>query len=97
MKRYVRKFEESKEFKTVKDFLSFEGDAKKGDFVIIKNIKDNDGNTGNLEIINKGLDSSWRNMRYTINYYINNKKIDSQNFKKEKELYNFLDLNNIDY
>jgi len=94
MKKYKPILQE-KEFKSYKEFISWEGDANKGDFTYIKNVKDQSGTLTTLKITNMGLDSSWRNVRYKIEFFVNNKKVQSQSFKNLEKLETFLQDNNL--
>ena len=95
MQKYKKFFNESTEFKTIDDFLSFDSDVEKGDFIFLKNKKDKEGNLIDLKITNLGLDSSWKNIKYKIDVFIKNKKVQSQIFKNWKALEDGLKSNNI--
>ncbi len=84
-----------KQFKTYKDFMDFKDGSDTNDFVVLENKKDNLGKVYNLVIINKGLDSSWKNIKYKVDFMFKGKKEFSRDFKNRTELEDFLVSNNI--
>ena len=96
MKRY-QPLKESKIFPSLDALFDFDNNVETGDKVVIKNIKDQDGNIVDLEIINAGLDASWRHIKYRVKFLQRGKVIQTQNFKNSEALVKFLDLNNMAY